>query len=100
MDSALVPGPSYSITMRIDAPSSPSLLPDLSRTVNTVGAVAVDLVEVGPAGATVDVTFHARDQAHVSEVTAGGGPNLIGHRRAARDGLEPHRQGQQRGDRD
>jgi malate dehydrogenase (oxaloacetate-decarboxylating) len=70
MERALVPGPSYSITMRIDAPSSPSLLPDLSRSVNSVGAVvvAVDLVEVGPGGATVDVTFHARDEGHVDEV--------------------------------
>jgi malate dehydrogenase (oxaloacetate-decarboxylating) len=65
------PSPSYSITMRIDAPSSPSLLPDLSRSVNTVGAVvvAIDLIEVGPVGATVDVTFHARDQDHVVAVT-------------------------------
>lgn len=67
-----LPGPSYSITMRIESPLTQSLLPDLSQLVSKAGGVvvAVDLVEVRPEGATVDVTFHARDQDHVSVVSA------------------------------
>jgi malate dehydrogenase (oxaloacetate-decarboxylating) len=54
----------------VAAPSSTTLLPDLSRIVGTTGAVvvAVDLVGVDPKGATVDVSFHARDDAHVKAV--------------------------------
>jgi malate dehydrogenase (oxaloacetate-decarboxylating) len=66
------PGPSYSITMRIQARSSTTLLPELSRTVGAAGGVvvAVDLVGVEPGSATVDLTFHARDETHVEIVAA------------------------------
>jgi MFS superfamily sulfate permease-like transporter len=49
-----------------------SLLPDLSRVVNRTGAVvvAVDLVDIEPQGAKVDVSFQARDEPHVEEVAA------------------------------
>ena len=64
------PGPSYSITMRVGAPSSTSILADLSRSVGVTDAVvvAVDLVGVDPNGATVDISFHARDDDHVHSV--------------------------------
>jgi len=66
------PGPAHTVTVRLVAKPSPTLLPRLSDTVAQAGAivVGVDLVDVGAGGATVDLTLQARDQAHVDEVVA------------------------------
>jgi malate dehydrogenase (oxaloacetate-decarboxylating) len=64
------PGPAHTVTVRLVAHPSPTLLPRLSDAVAEAGAivVGVDLVDVGAGGATVDLTLQGRDEAHVSEV--------------------------------
>jgi malate dehydrogenase (oxaloacetate-decarboxylating) len=66
------PGASYTVTIRVTAPPSPSLLPRLGQVVNTTGAVVVgmDLVEVGAVGTTVDLTVQAASEDHVTAVRA------------------------------
>ncbi len=65
--------PSYSTTVRLEAPVSARLLSDLARSVSERGGevVAIDLVEATANGVRVDVTFHAVDARHVSVVTSG-----------------------------
>jgi malate dehydrogenase (oxaloacetate-decarboxylating) len=65
------PGASYTVTIRVSAPAHPALLPRLGQAVSSVGAVVVgmDLVEVAPAGTTVDLTVQAAGEDHVVAVT-------------------------------
>jgi malate dehydrogenase (oxaloacetate-decarboxylating) len=65
--------PSYSTTVRLEAPVSPRLLSDLARSLNERGGevVAIDLVEATSSGVRVDVTFHAVDAHHVEVITDG-----------------------------
>src|SRR5579875_3256271 len=65
-------GAGYTVTMRVVAPNDPALLPRLATAVSEAHAVltGLDLVEVTTAGATVDVTLLALDEAHVGEVAA------------------------------
>ena len=66
------PGASYTVTVRVSARPHPALLPRLGQAVSSVGAVVVgmDLVEVGAAGTTVDLTLQAASEEHVAAVTA------------------------------
>lgn len=62
----------YTVTMRVVAPHEPALLPRLATAVSEANGVltGLDLVEVTTAGATVDVTLLALDEAHVHQVAA------------------------------
>ncbi len=66
------PGASYTVTVRVTAHPHPALLPRLGQAVSSAGAVVVgmDLVEVGAAGTTVDLTLQAISEEHVAAVTA------------------------------
>jgi malate dehydrogenase (oxaloacetate-decarboxylating) len=68
-----VASPSYSTTVRLEAPLSAHLLMDLARSLGERGGdvVAIDLVEATTTGARVDVTFNAVDERHVGVVTEG-----------------------------
>ncbi|MFL6139192.1 MAG: NAD-dependent malic enzyme [Frankiaceae bacterium] len=81
--SSVAPGASYSVTLRLEAPASPQLLPTIAQSVSADGGVVVgmDLVDVTTAGAIVDVTMQAYDQAHVDRIA----------RRLASDGLRVRR---------
>ncbi|MDA8075341.1 MAG: NAD-dependent malic enzyme [Actinomycetota bacterium] len=65
--------PSYSTTVRLEAPSSPHLLSDLARSTSDRGGevVAIDLVEATVSGVRVDVTFNAIDERHVDVIAEG-----------------------------
>ncbi len=65
-------GAGYTVTMRVLAPHDPTLLPRLAEVVNDAHGVltGMDLVDVTTAGATVDLTLLATDEAHVHEVAA------------------------------
>ncbi len=66
----VAPGAAYSVTIRLEAPTDPQLLPRIAQTVTSEGAVvvAMDLVDVSVGGAVVDVTLQAHDQAHVTRL--------------------------------
>ena len=66
----VAPGAAYSVTIRLEAPTDPQLLPRIAQTVTAEGAVvvAMDLVDVSVGGAVVDVTLQAHDQAHVTRL--------------------------------
>ncbi len=66
------PSASYTVTIRVTAHPHPALLPRLGQAVSSVGAVVVgmDLVEVGAAGTTVDLTLQATSEEHVAAVAA------------------------------
>jgi malate dehydrogenase (oxaloacetate-decarboxylating) len=66
----VAPGAAYSVTIRLEAPTDPQLLPRIAQTVTSEGAVvvAMDLVDVSVGGAVVDVTLQAHDEAHVSRL--------------------------------
>ena len=66
----MAPGAAYSVTLRLEAPVDPQLLPRIAHLVSADGAVVVgmDLVDVTTAGAVVDVTLQAYDQPHVDRV--------------------------------
>ncbi|HIZ36894.1 MAG TPA: NAD-dependent malic enzyme [Candidatus Ruania gallistercoris] len=67
---AAVPGPSYSITLRIGAPTGPRTTTDIVATVGATGAAvtAVDVVESTDTQMVVDVSANARDEEHVQEI--------------------------------
>ncbi len=67
---AAIPGPSYSITLRIAAPTGPRTTTDIVSTVGATGAAvtAVDVVESTDTQMVVDVSANARDEAHVQEI--------------------------------
>ncbi|MBA3908192.1 MAG: NAD-dependent malic enzyme, partial [Pseudonocardiales bacterium] len=66
----VAPGAAYSVTIRLEAPTDPQLLPRIAQTVTSEGAVvvAMDLVDVSVGGAVVDVTLQAHDEAHVTRL--------------------------------
>jgi len=70
---AAIPGPSYSITLRIGAPTGPRTTTDIVSAVGATGAAvtAVDVVESTDTQMVVDVSANARDEAHVQEVRDG-----------------------------
>ncbi len=65
-----IPSPSYSITLRLEAPVGPRTTSDLVSKVGELGAAvtAVDVVEATDTGMVVDVSCNARDEAHVQEL--------------------------------
>ena len=65
-------GAGYTVTMRVMAPHDPALLPRLAEVVSEARGVVtgMDLVDVSPSGATVDLTMLALDEDHVHEVAA------------------------------
>src|SRR5690625_4426824 len=67
---AAIPGPSYSITLRLKAPMSSRTTTDLVSSVGATGAAvtAVDVVEVTEEELVVDVSANARDEGHVAEL--------------------------------
>ncbi len=67
---AAIPGPSYSITLRIAAPTGPRTTTDVVSAVGATGAAvtAVDVVESTDTQMVVDISANARDEAHVQEV--------------------------------
>jgi malate dehydrogenase (oxaloacetate-decarboxylating) len=68
-----VPGPGYSITIRVEAPPSASAAGDLTSAVGRVGGVitAFDVVESHTDRVVVDITCNATSAEHASEITAG-----------------------------
>jgi len=66
-----VPGPGYSITVRVEAPPSASAAGDLTSAVGSSGAVitAFDVVESHGDRIVVDITCNALSADHASEVT-------------------------------
>src|SRR5215211_7100533 len=67
-----VPGPGYSITLRLQAPSSASAAGELTSAVGKVGGVitAFDVVESHPDSIVVDITCNADSEDHAAQVTA------------------------------
>lgn len=67
---AAIPGPSYSITLRLEAPVGSRTTTDLVSSVGATGAAvtAVDVVEVTENEMVVDVSANARDEGHVTEL--------------------------------
>src|SRR5437762_9854740 len=68
-----VPGPGYSITVRVEAPASSSAAGDLTTAVGRVGGVltAFDVVESHPDSIVVDISANAlseRSEEHTSEL--------------------------------
>jgi malate dehydrogenase (oxaloacetate-decarboxylating) len=65
-------GAGYTVTMRVLAPQDPTLLPRLAEVVADARGVVtgMDLVDVTTAGATVDLTLLALDEAHVKDVAS------------------------------
>jgi malate dehydrogenase (oxaloacetate-decarboxylating) len=68
-----VPGPGYSITIRVEAPPSASAAGDLTSAVGRVGGVitAFDVVESHTDRVVVDITCNATSAEHANEITAG-----------------------------
>jgi malate dehydrogenase (oxaloacetate-decarboxylating) len=68
-----VPGPGYSITIRVEAPPSASAAGDLTSAVGRVGGVitAFDVVESHADRVVVDITCNATSAEHANEITAG-----------------------------
>jgi malate dehydrogenase (oxaloacetate-decarboxylating) len=68
----LVPGPGYSITVRLQAPASASAAGDLTSAVGKVGGVitAFDVVESHADAIVVDITCNANSESHAERVTA------------------------------
>jgi len=67
---AAIPSPSYSITLRLEAPVGSRTTTDLVSTVGETGAAvtAVDVVEATDESMVVDVSANARDEAHVAQL--------------------------------
>src|SRR4030088_1441699 len=67
-----VPGPGYSITVRVDAPPSSSAAGDLTSAVGRVGGVitAFDVVESHTDRIVVDITCNATSADHAKDITA------------------------------
>jgi malate dehydrogenase (oxaloacetate-decarboxylating) len=66
-----VPGPGYSITVRLEAPPSASAAGDLTSAVGKVGGVitAFDVVESRSDCVVIDITCNATSADHASEIT-------------------------------
>jgi malate dehydrogenase (oxaloacetate-decarboxylating) len=66
-----VPGPGYSITVRVEAPPSASAAGDLTTAVGRVGGVltAFDIVESNADAIVVDITANVSNADHVEDVT-------------------------------
>ncbi|MBN6034907.1 NAD-dependent malic enzyme [Amycolatopsis sp. 195334CR] len=66
-----VPGPGYSITVRVEAPSSASAAGDLTSAVGRVGGVltAFDVVESHPASIVVDISANVLSANHAQDIT-------------------------------
>ena len=66
-----VPGPGYSITMRIAAPPSATAAGDLTMAVGRAGGVITgfDVVESTAESMVVDISANAQSQAHADELT-------------------------------
>jgi malate dehydrogenase (oxaloacetate-decarboxylating) len=66
-----VPGPGYSITVRVEAPPSASAAGDLTTAVGRVGGVltAFDVVESNADAIVVDITANVSNGDHVEDVT-------------------------------
>src|SRR6188472_3530552 len=66
-----VPGPGYSITMRIAAPPSATAAGDLTMAVGRAGGVITgfDVVESTAESMVVDISANALSQAHADELT-------------------------------
>ena len=66
-----VPGPGYSITMRIAAPPSATAAGDLTTAVGLAGGVITgfDVVESTAASMVVDISANAQSQTHADELT-------------------------------
>ncbi|HKS45161.1 MAG TPA: NAD-dependent malic enzyme [Amycolatopsis sp.] len=66
-----VPGPGYSITVRVEAPPSASAAGDLTTAVGRVGGVltALDVVESHSDAIVVDITANVSNADHVEDVT-------------------------------
>ncbi|MGH3433294.1 MAG: NAD-dependent malic enzyme, partial [Thermocrispum sp.] len=67
-----VPGPGYSITVRVEAPAAASSAGDLTTAVGQVGGVltAFDIVESHADSVVVDISANVRDVEHANGVTA------------------------------
>ncbi|CAM3764386.1 NADP-dependent malic enzyme [Occultella aeris] len=67
-----VPSPSYSITLRVEAPTGPRTTTDIVAAVGATGAAVtgVDVVESTDSGMVVDVSCNAVDGAHVETISA------------------------------
>ncbi|MGH9062636.1 MAG: NAD-dependent malic enzyme, partial [Acidimicrobiales bacterium] len=67
-----LPGPGYSITMRVELPAGPSAVGQLTSAVGAVGGVvtALDVVESRSGSLVVDLTCHAGDGGHATTITA------------------------------
>ncbi len=67
-----VPGPGYSITMRISAPPAASTAGDLTGAVGRAGGViiAFDIVESTASNMVVDLSANALSSTHVDQITA------------------------------
>ncbi len=66
-----VPGPGYSITVRVEAPATASAAGDLVGAVGTCGGVvtAFDVTESHTSSIVVDISANATSQEHASEIT-------------------------------
>ncbi|WP_197318801.1 NAD-dependent malic enzyme [Saccharomonospora sp. NB11] len=66
-----VPGPGYSITVRLEAPPSASAAGDLTTAVGRVGGVltAFDIVESRPDSILVDITANVASAEHADDIT-------------------------------
>jgi malate dehydrogenase (oxaloacetate-decarboxylating) len=66
-----VPGPGYSITVRVEAPSSSSAAGDLTTAVGRVGGVltAFDVVESHADSIVVDISVNALSASHANDIT-------------------------------
>jgi malate dehydrogenase (oxaloacetate-decarboxylating) len=67
-----VPGPGYSITVRVEAPPSASAAGDLTGAAGRAGAVitAFDVVESHTDRIVVDITANTLSAAHAKDITA------------------------------
>jgi malate dehydrogenase (oxaloacetate-decarboxylating) len=68
-----VPGPGYSITIRVEAPPTASAAGDLTSAVGRVGGVitAFDVVESHPDRVVFDITCNAMSANHAKDITDG-----------------------------
>jgi malate dehydrogenase (oxaloacetate-decarboxylating) len=75
----LLPGPGYSITLRIAAPPSATAAGELAMAVVRAGGVitAFDVVESAAGQLVVDLSANATSEAHADEITAAVN-NLVG----------------------
>jgi malate dehydrogenase (oxaloacetate-decarboxylating) len=67
-----LPGPGYSITMRVELPADPNAIGQVTTAVGGVGGVvsALDVVESRSDHLVADITCHASDTDHAATITA------------------------------